>query len=125
VELDQMPRIDPLNGHEVRDLVAVEGRDLVVQAVWLRLATPLGELAHLGHARFGSRIHLLIGRLLGPETLALAEAYTREALRREPLVQEIVRVLALARGDTIAIEVVLRPEVYIHFSFDTISGEAS
>lgn len=66
------------------DLATVSGWENLEQAIWLRLGLPQGDLAHLGHPAFGSRLHLLIGRLVTPETIALARAYVREALRREP-----------------------------------------
>lgn len=72
------------------DLETVSGYDNLAQALMLRLGVPMGDLAHLGHPDFGSRLHLLIGRLAGPETTALAQAYVREAIRREPRVAEVV-----------------------------------
>jgi phage baseplate assembly protein W len=54
--------------------------------------TPLGELTHLGHPDFGSRLHLLIGRLINASTIALAKAYVREALRQEPRVERVDRI---------------------------------
>jgi phage baseplate assembly protein W len=74
------------------DLTTVGGLDNLEQALWLRLGVPQGDLAHLGHPDFGSRLHQVIGRLATPETLALARAYVREALRREPRIEEVTRV---------------------------------
>jgi phage baseplate assembly protein W len=74
------------------DLVTTTGLDNLSQALWLRLGVPRGDLTNLGHPDFGSRLHLLIGRLATPETLALARAYVREALRREPRIAEVSRV---------------------------------
>ncbi|MFZ5824105.1 MAG: GPW/gp25 family protein, partial [Bacillota bacterium] len=71
------------------DLATVSGWENLSQAIWLRLGVPQGDLAHLGHPGFGSRLHLLIGRLVTPQTLALAKAYVREALRREPRIAAI------------------------------------
>lgn len=71
------------------DLVTVSAEENLRQAIWLRLATPLGELTHLGHPDYGSRLQRLIGRLIVPETLSLARAYVREALRREPRIKSI------------------------------------
>lgn len=94
------------------DLVAVAGLENLAQALWLRLGVPMGDLAHLGHPRFGSRLHLLIGRLVTPETLALARAYVREALRREPRIAEVTLVDVMenpvARGELL-IDISLRP----------------
>lgn len=88
VPLDAAERADGTPA-VLHDLTTTAERDLVVQAVWLRLALPRGELAHLGHPDFGSRLYRLIGRRLTDATLALAAAYVREALRREPLVAAI------------------------------------
>lgn len=71
------------------DLAMVTAEDNLRQAIWLRLATPMGELTHLGHPDYGSRLYRLIGRLLTPEVLSLARAYVREALRREPRIRSI------------------------------------
>lgn len=71
------------------DLATVSGWENLEQALWLRLGVAQGDLEHLGHPWFGSRLHLLIGRLVTPETVALAKAYVREALRREPRVEAI------------------------------------
>ena len=38
-------------------------------------------MAQLGHPRFGSRLHTLIGENLTDQTIARARAYIREALR--------------------------------------------
>ena len=43
------------------DLRTVDGRDNLAQAVINRLLTRQGELAALGHPRYGSRLHELIG----------------------------------------------------------------
>lgn len=71
------------------DLATVSGWENLSQAIWLRLGVPQGDLAHLGHPLFGSRLHLLIGRLVTAETIALARAYVRETLRREPRIASL------------------------------------
>ncbi|TJY42626.1 DUF2634 domain-containing protein [Cohnella pontilimi] len=73
------------------DFGTVAELDNLEQALWMRLGVPMGDLTHLGHPDYGSRLHLLIGRLATPETIALARAYIREALRREPRVAEVSR----------------------------------
>lgn len=65
------------------DLATRSGWENLEQAIWLRLGVPQGDLTHLGHPSFGSRLHHLIGRLATKETTALAKAYVREALRQE------------------------------------------
>src|SRR5947209_14155752 len=44
------------------DLQVVSGTDNLAQAVLMRLLTPRGELAALGHPEYGSRLHELVGR---------------------------------------------------------------
>ena len=46
----------------VVDLATTAGRDNLAQAITMRLLTPRGELAELGHPDYGSRLHELIGR---------------------------------------------------------------
>ena len=47
----------------VHDLDIMTDRENLAQALILRLLTPRGSLAALGHAEYGSRIHELIGKL--------------------------------------------------------------
>ncbi|HWI61732.1 MAG TPA: GPW/gp25 family protein [Symbiobacteriaceae bacterium] len=94
------------------DMTLVDGLDNLAQAIWFRLATNQGDLAHLGHPDYGSRLYRLIGRLITPETLALAKAYVREALRQEPRIAAI-EALTVAPGahepGTLRIELTVRP----------------
>lgn len=66
------------------DLDTQRDLDAIGQAAWLALAIPRGALAQLGHPRFGSRLHLLIGENLTEQTTNRARAYIREALRDDP-----------------------------------------
>ena len=94
------------------DLEIVAGLDNLAQAIWLRLAVHQGDLEHLGHPDYGSRLYLLIGRRLIPETIALAKAYIHEALRRERRIASIQRVDVLpdpTRPDSLLIEVTVQP----------------
>jgi phage baseplate assembly protein W len=94
------------------DLSTVTDLDNLGQALLIRLSTPIGDLAHLGHPDFGSRLHLLIGRLAGPDTTALIRAYVREAVRREPRVAEVTAldvVRAPGRPDEYQIHLSVRP----------------
>jgi len=75
------------------DLLRATGRDNLAQALLNRLYTRLGALAGLGHPAYGSRLHLLAGEPDTRRTRALAEFYVREALGREPRVQEVEEVL--------------------------------
>lgn len=94
------------------DLATVAGLDNLAQALWMRLGVPQGDLAPLGHPDYGSRLHLLIGRLLTPETIALARAYVREALRKEPRIAEITSLSVYPEPtlrDTLRIDLAVRP----------------
>jgi phage baseplate assembly protein W len=74
-----------------QDIASVSGLDNLVQALNLRLNAPKGELRELGHPNYGSRLHTLIGKLNNPGNRKLLEAYTRECLKQEPRVKEIIR----------------------------------
>lgn len=94
------------------DLALTEGIDNLAQAVWLRLVIPLGDFAHLGHPEYGSRLHMLIGRLVNASTIALAKAYVREALRREPRLETVTHLDVRPdplQPDTLLIELTVKP----------------
>ncbi|MDF2629564.1 MAG: hypothetical protein K0R39_3395 [Symbiobacteriaceae bacterium] len=94
------------------NLTTVEGLDNLAQAIWFRLATNQGDLTHLGHPDYGSRLYRLIGRRIAPETLALARAYVREALRRERRIGAIDALAVLpdpGQPGTLRIELTVRP----------------
>jgi phage baseplate assembly protein W len=76
----------------LRDIGVVGGRDNLGQAVLLRLLTPLGELAALGHPDYGSRLHTLIGDRNTDTRRALVRLYILESLAREPRIAEVVEV---------------------------------
>lgn len=71
---------------EALDLETVTGRDNLAQALILRLLTPVGSLADLGHAGYGSRLTELIGRGKDAATRYLARVYVLEAVAAEPRV---------------------------------------
>lgn len=72
---------------EVHDLAIVAGRENLAQALLLRLLTPRGSLATLGHADYGSRLHELIGRGKTGELRALAKAFVLEVVAQERRVE--------------------------------------
>jgi phage baseplate assembly protein W len=72
------------------DLGTVAGRDNLGQAVLMRLLTPRGELAALGHPEYGSRLHELIGRPNSETTRNLVKLHVLEALRQERRVAKVV-----------------------------------
>ena len=47
---------------DIADLAVARGGDCLRQALLLRLLTPQGSLASLGHAGYGSQLHELIGQ---------------------------------------------------------------
>jgi phage baseplate assembly protein W len=75
---------------EPRDLGAVAGRENLGQAVILRLLTPRGALARLGHPDYGSRLIELIGGPNNVTTRNLARLFTLEALQQEPRIREVI-----------------------------------
>ena len=80
----RLPRGAPA---ELSDLAIVSGRENLAQSLLLRLLTPRGALATLGHAEYGSRLHELIGRPKTNEQRALAKAFVLEAVAMERRVQ--------------------------------------
>ena len=80
------PRLPGTPG-EVVDLSVLSGRENLAQALILRLLTPRGSLAALGHGSYGSELHRLIGRLKTEELRSLCRAYVLEVVQQEPRVE--------------------------------------
>jgi phage baseplate assembly protein W len=78
---------EPPGAAEVTDLAVIAGRENLAQALILRLLTPKGALADLGHAEYGSRLGDLIGRNKTDALRGLCRAYILEAVRMEPRVE--------------------------------------
>ena len=103
-EVDLVPRARPATPHglallsdvgydatgrpELFDLDVVEGRQNLAHALVLRLLTPRGSLADLGHASYGSRLHELIGERKTSALRNLCRAYVLEAVAQEPRVED-------------------------------------
>lgn len=85
---------EPVDAREVYDLGLIEQADNVAQALMLRLLTPLGSLAGLGHAGYGSRLGELVGRRKSNGLRGLCRTYILEAVRQEPRIED--RPLAIA-----------------------------
>lgn len=79
---------EPPGASEVHDLETIEGRENVAQALVLRLLTPLGSLADLGHDDYGSRLGELVGRRKTEALRGLCRAFVLDAIRREPRVED-------------------------------------
>jgi phage baseplate assembly protein W len=73
---------------ELWDLDTLTGRQNVAQALILRLLTPRGSLAALGHAAYGSRLSELIGQPKNDATRALCRAYVLDVVAQEPRVED-------------------------------------
>lgn len=78
---------------EVLDVAIASGRENLGQALMLRLLTMKGALAPLGHPQYGSRIPSLVGELNDLRTRNLARLYTLEAIREEPRVKALTRLI--------------------------------
>ncbi len=72
-----------------RDLDTVEGIDNLIQALKMRLLVGRGELARLGHPRYGSRVHELVGEPLDRQNLELLRRYVRQTILSDPRVAAI------------------------------------
>jgi phage baseplate assembly protein W len=93
----------------ILDLETVSGQDNLAQAIVVRLLTPRGELAALGHPEYGSRLHELIGRQNTETTRNLARLFILESLQQEPRIAKIVElVVAPSPGSRDRVDVRLR-----------------
>ena len=81
------------------DLETVEGVENLEQALLLRFLTPVGELAALGHPRYGSRLHELIGELNNDTTRNRAKLFVLQSLAEEPRVKETLSVTVTQHPD--------------------------
>lgn len=75
-----------------RDFETLSDRKNLGQALTVRLLTPRGELAALGHPLYGSRLHEIVGATNTPTTRNLAKLFVIEALKQERRVERIVSV---------------------------------
>lgn len=78
---------EPYGAAELTDLDTVSAHENLAQALILRLLTPKGSLAPLGHAAYGSRLAELIGRRKTDALRGLCRAFILEAVREEPRVE--------------------------------------
>ncbi len=79
---------EPAGARELTDLDTLSGRENVAQALILRLLTPKGALAELGHPNYGSRLGELIGQGKTEALRGLCRAYLLAAIREEPRVAD-------------------------------------
>jgi phage baseplate assembly protein W len=71
------------------DLALAVGNDNIVQALMLRLRVRRGELARLGWADYGSRLHELIGEPNNTRTHVKLMAFARAAIEQDPRVRAV------------------------------------
>ncbi len=72
------------------DLEAIGGAENLKQALLMRLLTPLGELAILGHPSYGSRLFELIGERNTQANRNRAKVFILLALGAEPRVKKVL-----------------------------------
>ena len=90
------------------DVARSSGRDNLRQAIEIRLLTPKGELAALGHPDYGSRLPELVGQPNTETTRNLAKLFVIEALKQERRIQKIVSVdVSAAPGERQRIRILL------------------
>lgn len=80
-------RVD--SGKRFVDLATISGRENLGQALMMRLLTPMGELAGLGHPSYGSRLFTLVGMRNTETNRNLAKLFILESLQMEPRVKKI------------------------------------
>ena len=84
LDLAVAPRVVGLRATGPAGLATVSGRANLAQALILRLLTPRGSMAALGHPGYGSRLVELVGRRNDVATRNLARLFVIEALGQEP-----------------------------------------
>ena len=91
------------------DFIPREGLENLAQAVILRLLTPRGELAALGHPEYGSRVHELIGQENNTSQRNLLKLFILEALKLEPRVEKVAELSVVpSPGARSTVDVLLR-----------------
>lgn len=91
------------------DFLPREGLENLAQAVILRLLTPRGELAALGHPEYGSRVHELIGQENNTSRRNLLKLFILEALKQEPRVEKVAELAVTpSPGARSTVDVLLR-----------------
>lgn len=96
---------------EAGSLRTVSGLDNLVQALSLRLLVDRGDLAGLGHPRYGSKIRDLIGEPMDRPNRELIRRYVRRALAEDERVQEVVEVVVSVRAgapDSVDVQAVVK-----------------
>lgn len=74
----------------LQDLTTLTGVENLEQALLLRMLTPKGALAHLGHPQYGCRLEELVGEINTERTRNRAKMFALECLAQEPRVLKIL-----------------------------------
>lgn len=98
-DADQRRVVVQDQSQRLTDLGKVSGRRNLEQAIIMRLLTPRGELAALGHPEYGSRLHELIGTPNTETTRNRLRLFILESLQQERRIAEVVEV-TVALGST-------------------------
>ncbi len=85
--------------HTLLDYATLDGRDNLAQAIVMRLLTPRGELAELGHPEYGSRLNELLGTPNTETRRGLAKLFVLEALAQEPRIAKVLDVTVTPHPD--------------------------
>ena len=102
----------PTGRGRVWDLVLRDGKENLAQAIIMRLLTPRGELAALGHPEYGSRVHELIGRENTGTQRNLLKLHILEALQFEPRVAKVAELTVVpSPGTRSTVDVLLKVQV--------------
>jgi phage baseplate assembly protein W len=109
-----VPLPDGTTPADPTDLATLTGRRNLAQSLILRLLTPVGSLAPLGHPGYGSRLGELVGTANVPAARFLARRHVLEAVAQEPraaLVDLVFADPAISDPGTLAFTVVVQPLV--------------
>ncbi len=79
-------------GLTIRDFETLDGRNNLGQALVMRLLTPQGELAPLGHPAYGSRLHEIIGDRNTETIRNLAKLHVLASLEAERRIEKVTSV---------------------------------
>lgn len=103
-DIDSSLEVDPLSG----DFKIVEGLDNAAQAVKNRLETRLDELLVLGYENYGNQSFEELGKTDIDTAIGHIEIYTRSALLKEPLVQDLIEIKISFENNSILGDLVIQ-----------------
>lgn len=74
------------------DLATYIAEQNLIQALLLRLLTPMGEMEALGHPNYGCRLHELTGQLNNETTRNRAKMFILQAIAGEARIEKVLSV---------------------------------